>query len=62
MNEALTGKPFLVGDSFTAADVLVGSALIFARALKMPTGDYTALPTYVARLQERPPYQRAIAD
>jgi len=58
---ALDGKEFLVGDRFTIADVLVGSALSWpARA-----GFAEILPEriadYVERLSQRPAYQRASA-
>jgi glutathione S-transferase len=57
---SLDGSEYLVGDGFTVADVLIGSALAFA----LPAGFPEALPAplreYVARLQERPAYQTAV--
>ncbi len=58
---ALDGNEFLVGDRFTVADVLVGSALSwparagFADILPESVKDYTE------RLSQRPAYQRAEA-
>jgi glutathione S-transferase len=59
VSDALGEREFLVGDGFTIADVMVGSALAFtARA-----GREDLLPenlrAYIGRLAERPAYQRA---
>ena len=57
---ALGDDDYLVGNSFSVADIVVGSVLGFAR-----TGELTELPTgvvpYVDRLEARPARQRAVA-
>lgn len=58
---AVGGRSFVVGDSFTAADIVVGSAIAWLAFLGM-LGDYPKLATYFAGLQERPAFKRAHAD
>ncbi len=57
---ALGDDEYLVGNSFSVADIVVGSVLGFAR-----TGELTELPAgvvpYVDRLEARPARQRAVA-
>ena len=57
---ALGDNEYLVGNSFSVADIVVGSVLGFAR-----TGEITELPagvaSYVDRLEARPARQRAVA-
>jgi len=57
---ALGDDDYLVGDSFSVADIVAGSVLGFAR-----TGELTALPDaivpYIDRLEARPARQRAVA-
>jgi len=57
---ALGGDDYLVDDTFSVADIVVGSVLGFAR-----TGELTELPAgvvpYVDRLEARPARQRAVA-
>ena len=57
---ALGDNDYLVGNSFSVADIVVGSVLGFAR-----TGELTELPAgvvpYVDRLEARPARQRAVA-
>jgi glutathione S-transferase len=57
---ALGEEDYLVGNSFSVADIVVGSVLAFAR-----TGEITELPAglapYVDRLEGRPARQRATA-
>jgi glutathione S-transferase len=45
--------PYLFGDRFTAADIVVGSTLIWARAMGHPPGR-PALEAYANHLQKRP--------
>jgi glutathione S-transferase len=54
----LTG-PFLLGDSLSAADVMVGCVLAFAGMLGMLDG-HPILRDYVARITARPAYRRAM--
>lgn len=61
LEAALDGKSYLVGDSFTAADIMVGSALGWMNFLGL-LGDYPKLAAYHGALQQRPAYQRAHAD
>jgi glutathione S-transferase len=52
---------WLLGERFTAADVLVGSTAYFLRTLDAMPAD-TAIDAYVDRCLERPAYQRAIQN
>ena len=54
---ALESQPFLLGDAFSAADVLVTSVFQWARAL-MPTG--AAFDAYVDHMAQRPALRRAL--
>jgi len=57
LETALAATPFLLGDDFTGADLLVSSALAFGRHA-FP--ESAVLDAYIARCQARPAYQRAI--
>jgi glutathione S-transferase len=58
--EAVAQGPYLMGEQFTAADVVVGSTLrwgmMFGLLPKRPE-----LVAYVGRLEQRPALQRATA-
>lgn len=58
LEAALARGPYLLGENFSGADILVGSALGFARNA-FPASE--ALDTYVARCKARPAALRAIA-
>jgi glutathione S-transferase len=58
LRAALRSGPFLLGDSFSTADVLVGSAFQWARAM-LPQGP--EFDAYVERLSSRPALERALA-
>jgi glutathione S-transferase len=61
VDAALQGRPFIAGDDFTVADVLLGAVSSYALALRVPIeGEH--LPAYLARLKARPAYRRATAD
>jgi glutathione S-transferase len=57
---ALDGQDWLVDGRFTAADVLVGSILAWARAMGILPSDET-LGAYVERCATRPAFKRARA-
>jgi len=61
LEDAIGGRPYIVGDRFTAADIIVGSALGWVGFLGM-LGDYPKLAAYLGELQKRPAFQRAHAD
>ncbi len=54
----LASKPYLLGDTFTAADVLAGSTLGWARMAGV-LGDDAALLAYLARVSDRPAFVAA---
>ena len=59
LQSVLHGREFIVGDHFTAADVMIGSTIMWGLRL-MPV--MPALPELVAyweKLEQRPAYQRA---
>lgn len=60
MEYAIAGKQFILGDTFSMADVVFGGTVRFMLQFKMiePTG---ALSAYVDRLNQRPALQRADA-
>ena len=61
ISDALGTHPFLLGERFSAADVMVGSTLAWASLFGMMDGLPT-LAAYVERLTQRPAYQRAQTD
>lgn len=60
LTAALGHNPWLLGDSFSAADALAGSILAFADMLGLLDG-LEPLQQYVARITARPAYLRANA-
>jgi glutathione S-transferase len=60
--DALDGNEYLVGGRFTIADILVGTALAFTTRAGFAEELPETLQAYIARLAERPAYQRAAAS
>ncbi|MES2097307.1 MAG: glutathione S-transferase family protein [Pseudomonadota bacterium] len=60
VSRQLNRAPYMAGDSFTAADISVGYALELAQKNAGVVFD-EAMQAYVARLRQRPGYQRALA-
>ncbi len=58
--QALDGREYLVGDHFTAADLMIGSTLNFMMNFNLLERVDPFAP-YVGRLVERPAFKRAIA-
>jgi glutathione S-transferase len=57
----LRTAPYLLGDTFTTADVLVGSVLEWAKVTGLMRS-VAELEPYLRRLEDRPAFQRAIND
>ncbi len=58
--DSLNGNAHLVGDRFTVADVLVGTALQFTVRAGIADELPGTLKDYVGRLAQRPAFQRAV--
>jgi glutathione S-transferase len=58
--KAVGRDPYLMGEQFTAADVVIGSTLRWGMMFKL-VPERPEFMAYVARLQERPALQRAVA-
>ena len=61
VQQAVEGKTFLLGEHFTAADVMVGSILGWSGFMGLLDG-FPGLQAYVGRLTSRPAFKRANAD
>lgn len=61
LDEALQKGPWLLGDRFTAADVLIGADLRFAVELFKVIETRPSFTAYIERCKARPALQRAIA-
>ena len=59
VEQALVGKRHLLGDEFSAADIMMGFTLVAARTLGVLDDSYPAIAAYLARLEARPAFQRA---
>lgn len=55
----LTARPYVLGERFTAADILIGGAIQFATMTGMLPQD-AAFADYVARITARPAFKRAL--
>ncbi len=56
LNEELKHGGYLLGEKFSAADIMVGSTLMM---MKDELSQFSALKKYVEKLQQRPAYQAA---
>lgn len=61
LTKAIGGRKHIVGDSFSAADIVVGSAIGWMGFIGV-LGDYPELVAYHSGLAQRPAYQKANAD
>ena len=60
MEQAITGRDFILGDTFSMADVIFGGTLRYMLTFKMIDAR-PAFTAYVERLEQRPALQRSIA-
>ena len=60
LEDALDDGDFLVGATFTVADLVCGAVLLFARRAELTEG-MPRIAAYLERLEERPARQRANA-
>ena len=61
VERALDGKTYLLGDAFSAADIMMGFTLLAGRMLGVVDARYPAIARYVDVLQARPALQRTLA-
>ena len=59
LEKGIDGKSWILGDTFTAADVMLGSSVVFMRMFDM-LPESAALGAYADRCLARPAYQRAL--
>ena len=60
VNEALQGRAFLTGASFTVADAYLFTILGWMDHLGIALGDYPAVKGFFERVQARPAVQAAL--
>jgi len=60
VNDALSGKDYLIGD-FSAADVMLGHSCFMGNRLGCVGDDLTHLLAYIERIEARPAFQKAMS-
>ena len=61
VDDALAGREWILGSQFSAADVMVGSTLVWCQMMGLIRDQYANVPGYLARCAARPALQRASA-
>ena len=59
LDAALAKGPWILGDTFSAADIMIGSGLNFAVRLFKMVPSRSSFDAYIARCAARPAFQRA---
>jgi len=59
LNETLANRPYLLGDTFSAADISVGGTVAFLMQFKI-LNETPTLKEYASRISARPALQRAM--
>lgn len=62
LESSLAGKQYLVGSEFSAADVMMGYGLLLVKWFGQLGEQYPNVTGYLARLEERPGLQKALAS
>lgn len=60
MNDLLAERPYILGDAFTAADIVLGGGINFMIMFKM-MNETPRLTEYCARITARPAFQKMMA-
>ena len=61
VDDALAGREWMLGSQFTAADVMIGSTLVWAQMMGLVGDQYPNVSAYLARCAARPALQKASA-
>ena len=61
LEATLTGRDYLLGDTFTAADIMMGYSLALAKRLGILDPRYSAVMAYQDRLEARPAWAKMMA-
>ena len=61
LSDVLAGREWLVGDSFTVADLIMSGVLLIADRMELLT-KWPTLEAYIARATDRPAYRDAVAE
>ena len=59
VDDALAGREWILGSQFTAADVMIGSTVVWAQMMGLVGDQYANVPAYLARCNARPAAQKA---
>jgi len=59
---AIAGRPFLAGDMFSAADIMMGFTLWSARMLRLLDARHPETLRYLGELKARPAFAKALAE
>lgn len=62
VDDALAGRDYLLGERFSAADVMVGSTIGWAQMMGLVGDDRRNVQAYLQRLVARPAWQGAQAN
>jgi glutathione S-transferase len=60
LERQLDGKPFVLGEDFSGADIMLGYTLLVAKAFGVLTDAYPLTDAYLGRLTERPALRKAL--
>lgn len=61
VDDALAGREWMLGSQFTAADVMIGSTVVWAQMMGLVDDRYPNVTAYLGRCAARPALQRANA-
>jgi glutathione S-transferase len=60
IEKTLTGRQYLLGSEFTAADIMMGYSLLLVKWFGLLTPEYPNVTAYLARLEQRPALRKAL--
>jgi glutathione S-transferase len=59
VDRALERQPYVAGESFSAADIMVAYGLVVGRIIRELPAEFSNVAAYIERLKQRPAYDRA---
>ena len=61
VDRALSGREFICGPAFTAADIMIAYGIVIGKIIREVPADMANVSAYIERLKRRPAYERAWA-